>query len=105
VAVEAPREPAAVVDLMAALKASLAAAGDGQPDEAEKEEEEKKPAAKSGGRGRKPAGEGRGGKKDQLSIEHGRLRTVPGGKRGGRASEEAKEDEAQPARRRTRKAS
>ena len=105
VAVEAPREPAAVVDLMAALKASLAAAGDGQPDEAEKEEEEKKPAAKSSGRGRKPAGEGRGGKKDQLSIEHGRLRTVPGGKRGGRASEEAKQDEAQPARRRTRKAS
>jgi DNA end-binding protein Ku len=98
VAVEAPREPAAVVDLMAALKASLAAAGEDEGDE-------QAPAARSSATGRK--GGGRGGKKDQLSIEQGRLRTVPGGKRSAKvkAEPEAEQEEAQPARRRSRKAS
>jgi DNA end-binding protein Ku len=64
---EAP-EPAPVIDLMAALKASLAAAGGG---EAEEEAPAGKPAAKRGS-----------GKKDgdgQLDIEQSRLRGVEGG--------------------------
>jgi DNA end-binding protein Ku len=62
-------EPAPVVDLMAALKASLAAAGGDAP-EAEGD-----------------GGKGDGGKgDDQLSIEQGRLRGVKGGGEGRKSS-------------------
>lgn len=61
-------EPAPVVDLMAALKASLAAAGGDAPE------------AKDGG--------GKGD--DQLSIEQGRLRGVKGGGEGGKSASSSK---------------
>jgi DNA end-binding protein Ku len=62
---EEVREPAPVVDLMAALKASLAAAGGAEA------------AAGDGGDG------GGGDADDQLSIEQSRLRGVEGGGEGG----------------------
>ena len=68
---EAP-EPAPVIDLMAALKASLAAAGGG---DASAEEAEEKPAAKRSSSSKKD-GDG------QLDIEQGRLRGVEGGGEG-----------------------
>jgi DNA end-binding protein Ku len=98
---EAP-EPAPVVDLMAALKASLAAAGVGGEDGAQEGEQEAKPAK------RRASGRGRAKKdKDQLSIEQGRLRRLEGGKRAkdAEADAPAEEREAQPARKRSRKAS
>jgi DNA end-binding protein Ku len=64
---EAP-EPAPVIDLMAALKASLAAAGGGEA----AEEAEEKPTAKRSSSSKKD-GDG------QLDIEQGRLRGVEGG--------------------------
>ena len=74
---EEVREPAPVVDLMAALKASLAAAGgDGDGDGAAEAAEEA-PAAKG-----KAAKDEDGD--DQLSIEQGRLRGVKGGGEGGK---------------------
>jgi DNA end-binding protein Ku len=73
---EAP-EPAPVIDLMAALKASLAAAGGGDAD-ADAGAEEPEPAAK----GSRPAKDGDG----QLDIEQGRLRGVEGGGEGERAA-------------------
>jgi DNA end-binding protein Ku len=65
--------PAPVIDLMAALKASLAASGGGEAEDAGGEEEK-------GSRARTPAG-GRAKKKDddQLDIEQSRLRKVEGG--------------------------
>jgi DNA end-binding protein Ku len=83
---EAEPQAAPVVDLMAALKASLAAAGGGAA--------EKKPAAKRGTRKTK----------EQLSIEESRLRGMEGGGEA-EAEEAADEAEAAPARKRTRKAS
>jgi DNA end-binding protein Ku len=68
-------EPAPVIDLMAALKASLAASGGGGGDDDEDAEEEavekKKPAAR--GRAAKTRDD------DQLDIEQSRLRKVEGG--------------------------
>ncbi len=84
---EAADEPAPVIDLMAALKASLAAAGGGESDDA--------------GEAEPPKGRGKGKGKDQLSIEQGRLRKVAGGKK--EAAQAPKEAEAP--KRRTRKAS
>jgi DNA end-binding protein Ku len=68
---EAP-EPAPVIDLMAALKASLAAAGGG---DAAADEAEEKPAAKRSSSSTKD-GDG------QLDIDQGRLRGVEGGGEG-----------------------
>ncbi len=90
-------EPAPVVDLMAALKASLAGAGpadaagtaDAAEDEAEPAEE-KKPAAKRASRG--------GAKKDQLSIEEARLRGIEG--EGKDSEDEASNTQKTPARKR-----
>ena len=62
-------EPAPVVDLMAALKASLAAAGGDAPE-----------AEGDGGKGDGDKGD------DQLSIEQGRLRGVKGGGEGRKSS-------------------
>lgn len=62
-------EPAPVVDLMAALKASLAAAGGDAPEA-------------------KDDGGGKGD--DQLSIEQGRLRGVKGGGEGGKSASSSK---------------
>lgn len=76
VAEEAPA-PAPVVDLMAALKASLAAAGGG------------------GEAGEEPA-RGGGDGDDQLSIEQGRLRRLPGGGEGAEAGEEEREEAKEP---------
>jgi len=67
---EAP-EPAPVIDLMAALKASLAAAGG----EAPADEAEERPAAKRSSSSKKGGG-------GQLDIEQSRLRTVEGGGEG-----------------------
>ncbi|MDX6647669.1 MAG: end-binding protein Ku [Miltoncostaeaceae bacterium] len=101
-AAEAP-EPAPVIDLMAALRASIEAAGTrerasaGAPAEAvEDESAEEEPA---------PAR----GRKRQLSIEEGKLRRVAGGTRAAAPAEEAggaaeQSEEAAP-KRRTRKAS
>lgn len=75
VAEEAPA-PAPVVDLMAALKASLAAAG--------------------GGAGGEGAARGRGDADDQLSIEQGRLRRLPGGGEDADAGEEEREEAKEP---------
>ncbi len=72
---EAPDEPAPVIDLMAALKASLAAAGGDAPDDAGEDDEA-----------------------DQAAGAKGRLRKVPGGKKAG-------PKEAAAPKRRTRKAS
>jgi len=86
-------EPAPVVDLMAALKASLAASGgDGGAEEGTK---------------KRPAASGRKSKsKDQLSIEQAKLRGVEGSKKDGeQAAEAEEEEEAAPARSRRRKAS
>ncbi len=58
-------EPAPVVDLMAALKASLAAGGGA-------------PAAATAGEEAKPAARKRSTKKDQLSIDEAKLRKVEG---------------------------
>jgi DNA end-binding protein Ku len=72
--------PAPVIDLMAALKASLAASGGGGGDAGEAEgagaEAEKAPAKK------KPAARGRAKPKsdDQLDIDQSRLRKVEGGR-------------------------
>jgi DNA end-binding protein Ku len=77
-------EPAPVVDLMAALKASLAASGGA--------DEEKAPARPAGKRS----------SKEQLSIEDAKLRKVDGGKETG-AAESAQDEEAKPAPGRTRK--
>lgn len=89
--IAAPEEaesPAPVIDLMAALKASLAAAGAGRADEGEDEDAAGKPAA------RKPAARSRAKAAakddDQLDIEQGRLRKVEGG------GEDAKEAAAAP---------
>jgi DNA end-binding protein Ku len=86
---EAP-PPAPVVDLMAALKASLAAAG-------------------GGGEGGEEPARGRGDADDQLSIEQGRLRRLPGGGEdagaGEEEREEAKERRAKKSAARRRKAS
>ena len=90
---EEAEEPAPVIDLMAALKASLAAAG-GEGDDAGEE----KPSGR--GRGR---GGGKRSEKDQLSIEQGKLRKVAGGKKEDQESEDEAEREAP--RRRSRKAS
>ncbi len=71
---EEAAEPAPVIDLMAALKASLAASGGGVDDGEDGAEE--KPAPK------KPASRGRSKAKkadDQLDIEQSRLRKVEGG--------------------------
>ena len=87
-------EPAPVVDLMAALKASLAASGDGGGDD-EAAKGKKRPAA-SGRRSKS---------KDQLSIEQAKLRGVEGAKEDGEQAAEAEEEEAAPARSRRRKAS
>jgi DNA end-binding protein Ku len=68
-------EPAPVIDLMAALKASLAASGAGAEEDDEDAEEE---AVEK----KKPAARGRAAKKgddDQLDIEQSRLRKVEGG--------------------------
>jgi DNA end-binding protein Ku len=87
---EAPA-PAPVVDLMAALKASLAAAGsDGG---AEEEAGEAKPRRAKPARGKakaKAAASGGDDEDDQLSIEQGRLRKVEGGGEGEAASGRAK---------------
>ena len=80
---EEVREPAPVVDLMAALKASLAAAGGDAPegvDDGEKSD-------------------------DQLSIEQGRLRGVKGGGEGGKSSKSAKAPAKKSGTQRRRKAS
>ena len=69
---EAP-EPAPVIDLMAALKASLAAAGGGEG----AAEADEAPAAKKG-----PSASKGGGGDGQLDIEQGRLRGVEGGGEG-----------------------
>jgi DNA end-binding protein Ku len=97
VEVEPAAEPAPVVDLMAALKASLAAAGV-SGEEADEDEEEKRPAAK--GRG---GAKGKG--KDQLSIEQGRLRRVEGGRKGAASKAKSSDDQEEAPRRRSRKAS
>ena len=76
-------EPAPVVDLMAALKASLAASGN---------EDEDAPAKKPATR-RKT--------KEQLSIEDAKLRKLEGG--GEEPAEETSKEEAKPAAARTRK--
>ena len=76
VAEEAPA-PAPVVDLMAALKASLAAAG-------------------GGGEGGEEPERARGDADDQLSIEQGRLRRLPGGGEGADAGEEEREEAKEP---------
>src|SRR5690606_5546974 len=85
---EAPA-PAPVVDLMAALKASLAAAGpdggEAQEDgegEAEEEASAERSSSKGGGRSKRSrgkAGAADDDRDDQLSIEQGRLRRVEGG--------------------------
>jgi DNA end-binding protein Ku len=75
-------EPAPVVDLMAALKASLAASGDGEKAPA-------KPARKRSS-------------KEQLSIEDAKLRKVDGGGEA-QAAEAPAEEEAKPAQARSRK--
>jgi DNA end-binding protein Ku len=93
--VEGPEEEAPVapvVDLMAALKASLAASGKGT-------------AVPAKGRA---SGKGRRGVKHQLSIDEARLRGVPGGKphEAERTAEEAEAGApAAPPRKRSRKAS
>ena len=72
---EEAEAPAPVIDLMAALKASLAAAGGdagGDEDDAEEEPAAKKPASRS--RSKTAAKDD-----DQLDIEQGRLRKVEGG--------------------------
>ncbi|MGD9570502.1 MAG: Ku protein [Thermoleophilia bacterium] len=93
---EEAESPAPVIDLMAALKASLAAAGGSDSDDASPEEEEKpaakKPASRS--RAKKPAATD----DDQLDIEQSRLRKVEGGGEGS-AGEEAPKKKA-PARKR-----
>ena len=66
-------EPAPVIDLMAALKASLAAAGGGDG----ATEAEEAPAAK-----RSSSSKGTSGGDGQLDIEQGRLRGVEGGGEG-----------------------
>lgn len=90
---EAPA-PAPVVDLMAALKASLAAAGSDGGDEEEREEEPERKPARAKAKGRtakaKAAASGDGDEDDQLSIEQGRLRKVEGGGEGDGASGRAK---------------
>jgi DNA end-binding protein Ku len=73
---EEVREPAPVVDLMAALKASLAAAGGDGDGAAEAAEEAAAPKGKAA---KDEDGD------DQLSIEQGRLRGVKGGGEGGKA--------------------
>jgi DNA end-binding protein Ku len=96
VEVEEAPEPAPVIDLMAALKASLEAAGGGA--------KEKEPAAEA----RRPASRGRGKAKaeskkdadDQLSIEQGRLRGVKGGGEGSAKEAEEPAKKKAPARRR-----
>jgi len=110
IAEEAP-EPAPVVDLMAALRASIEAAGAREKpvappsaeagDEEDREGEEVAEAPKRGSRS---------GSKRQLSIEEGKLRKVAGGKRAaapaeGAAAEEQEEAEEAAPKRRTRKAS
>lgn len=86
-------EPAPVVDLMAALKASLAGAG--APAAADDgADEEAKPAAKRSSRA---------AKKDQLSIEEARLRGIEG--EGQDSDEAASKTDAAPARTRKRRAS
>jgi DNA end-binding protein Ku len=106
VVAEPAAEPAPVVDLMAALKASLAAAGVGSDAEDEEEDEpRKRPAPKRGG-GRTAKGKAKAStekEKDQLSIEQGRLRRVEGGKR--ETAKAAGEEGAETPRRRSRKAS
>lgn len=70
---EEAREPAPVVDLMAALKASLAAAGGGDTTTEKAETSEKAEKTE------------KGDEDDQLSIEQSRLRKVDGGGEGGTA--------------------
>jgi hypothetical protein len=83
---EEAESPAPVIDLMAALKASLAAAGGGDAAGADEDAPPaKKPAARSRAKA-KPAAKG----DDQLDIEQGRLRKVEGG------GEDAKEAAAAP---------
>jgi len=83
---EEAESPAPVIDLMAALKASLAAAGGGDAaDDDEDAPPAKKPAARSRAKA-KPAAKG----DDQLDIDQGRLRKVEGG------GEDAKEAAAAP---------
>jgi DNA end-binding protein Ku len=93
---EAPA-PAPVVDLMAALKASLAAQGpDGEGDDEDEEDEapKRKPArarsAKGKGTAKGKGAKDEGDEDDQLSIEQGRLRKVEGGGEGGSGSGRAK---------------
>ncbi len=93
---EEAESPAPVIDLMAALKASLAAAGGGADSDDASPEEDEKPAAKkpaSRSRAKKPAAKD----DDQLDIEQSRLRKVEGGGEG--AAEEAPKKKA-PARKR-----
>jgi DNA end-binding protein Ku len=78
---EAP-EPAPVIDLMAALKASLAAAGGGDAD-ADAGDEDEAPAAKRSSSSKKDGDA-------QLDIEQGRLRKVEGGGEGGGAKKPAR---------------
>jgi DNA end-binding protein Ku len=78
---EAP-EPAPVIDLMAALKASLAAAGGGDAD-ADAGDEDEAPAAKRSSSSKKDGDA-------QLDIEQGRLRQVEGGGEGGGAKKPAR---------------
>jgi len=65
-------EPAPVIDLMAALKASLAASGGSAEDDEDAEEAApRKPAARGRATSKKPD--------DQLDIDQSRLRKVEGG--------------------------
>jgi DNA end-binding protein Ku len=103
---EAP-EPAPVVDLMAALRASIEAAGARERPAAAAaagaEEEEQAAATPAAARRRGS----RTGAKRQLSIEEGKLRRVAGGKRAAAPAEPETEEQAEEAapKRRTRKAS
>jgi len=94
-------EPAPVVDLMAALKASLAGApaataegADADADDEAAADTAKKPARKRGSAA---------AKKDQLSIEEAKLRTIRG--EGKDSEEETSKTEKTPARARKRRAS
>lgn len=113
---DAAPQAAPVVDLMAALRASLAAAGGAAPaaaeDDAPQEDvaadapEEAPPAKRPRAKPAAPRGA-----KEQLSIEESRLRGMEGGGetpkrgRGGAKAEATADEEAAPARKRTRKAS
>jgi DNA end-binding protein Ku len=92
---EAPRA-APVVDLMAALRASLAAAG-GAPSAGGD--------ADGGAKAATPARAARGKAKTQLSIDEGRLRRMEGGGEDLAEGQEREAQDAAPARKRTRKAS